>query len=149
MTAARVIVAEITVAPVEVEPLACLVASPEAGAVATFAGVVRNHHAGRAVSYLEYEAYVPMAEHELRAVAQQACERYDVIAVAVRHRYGRLHVGDVAVAIAVSAAHRDAAFDALRFTIDSLKTRVPIWKRETGPDGSFWIEGPHPVGPNG
>lgn len=143
--AGRVASIRVTEGPVAAEPLAAAVAAPEAGAVATFAGVVRNHHGGRPVAYLEYEAYVPMAEMELRAVAEAACARFDIIAIAAHHRHGRLQIGEVAVAIAVSAAHRDAAFDALRFAIDTLKARVPIWKRETGPDGDFWVEGPERI----
>lgn len=136
---------EITEAPIAVDALAAMVSSPVAGAVATFAGVVRDHHDGKPVASLAYEAYLPMAERELRAVATEACERFAIEAIALHHRHGKLRIGDVAVAIAVSAAHRDAAFDALRFTIDMLKRRVPIWKRETGPDGTFWIEGPDRV----
>ena len=123
--------------------LATRVTSARAGAVATFEGVVRNHHAGKAVQYLEYEAYVPMAQKVLREVATEAAERWPIEAIAVVHRTGRLEVGEVSVAIAVSAAHRGDAFDALRYTIDELKDRAPVWKRETGPDGSHWIEGPN------
>lgn len=136
---------ELTEEEISAAALRGRVLSPSSGAVATFEGTVRDHHEGKAVAYLEYEAYVPMAEAELRSVAAEALERWDVEAVAVTHRFGRLEIGDVAVAIAVGAAHRGPAFDALRYVIDTLKERVPIWKRETGPDGTFWIEGPDHV----
>lgn len=142
---AGVVSITVTESAIAADVLARMVASPTAGAVATFAGVVRDHHAGRAVAFLEYEAYVPMAERELREIATAACGRFAIEAIAIHHRHGRLEIGDVAVAIAVSAAHRAAAFDALRFAIDTLKARVPIWKRETGPDGTYWIEGPDQV----
>ena len=129
--------------------LARRVGSHRAGAIATFEGVVRDHHQGKAVSFLEYEAYVPMSEAVLRSIAERACRRWEIEAVAVHHRVGRLELGDVSVAIAVSAPHRAAAFEALRYIIDTLKQEAPIWKRETGPDGSFWVEGPDVIGASG
>ena len=122
--------------------LARQVTSHRAGAVATFEGVVRAHHQGKAVSFLEYEAYVPMTEVMLRDIAERACRRWKIEAVAVHHRVGRLEIGEVSVAIAVSAAHRAEAFEASRYVIDTLKEEAPIWKRETGADGAFWVEGP-------
>ncbi len=122
--------------------LAQQVGSHSAGAIATFEGVVRDHHEGKAVSFLEYEAYVPMSEAVLLSIAERACSRWEIEAVAVHHRVGRLEIGEVSVAIAVSAAHRAAAFEASRYVIDTLKKEAPIWKRETGPDGAFWVEGP-------
>jgi len=139
---ARRVQAEVTDRPIAVGVLAEWVSSARAGAVATFEGVVRDHHQGKRVAFLEYEAYGPMAGKVLREVAEEAAARWPVEAIAVTHRFGRLEIGEVAVAIAVSSAHRGDAFDALRYTIDELKGRVPIWKRETGPDGSHWIEGP-------
>lgn len=127
---------------IDAADLAGRVTTPGSGAIATFEGVVRNHHAGKAVAYLEYEAYAPMAEKVLREVAGEAAARWPIDAIAVSHRTGRLQIGEVSVAIAVASAHRGDAFDALRYTIDELKVRVPVWKRETGPDGSHWIEGP-------
>lgn len=118
------------------------VAHRRAGAIATFVGTVRDHHAGKQVSYLEYEAYGPMAVRTLRQVADEAAARWALLGVAIEHRVGRLEIGEASVAIAVASAHRGEAFEALRFVIDELKERVPIWKRETGADGSFWIEGP-------
>lgn len=136
---------QVTGEPIGAPALADLLRTPRSGALATFEGTVRDHHAGKAVSLLEYEAHAPMAEREIRSIAEEACRRWPLEGVAVAHRTGELQIGDVAVAIAVSAAHRDPAFDALRYLIDTLKKRAPIWKRETGPDGTFWIEGPDHV----
>ncbi len=121
--------------------LADTVRGARAGAVATFEGTVRDHHEGKAVSHLEYEAHSPMAVAVIEQIVAEAAERWDVERIAVRHRLGRLEIGEVSVAIAVSSAHRATAFGAMRYVIDTLKARAPIWKRETGPDGSFWVEG--------
>ncbi len=132
----------VTDRPISADRLARSVASPHAGAIATFEGVVRDHHGGKSVAFLAYEAYAPMAEKILQQIASEAARRWRIEAVAVHHRTGRLGIGEVSVAIAVSSAHRGEAFEALRYVIDTIKERAPIWKRETGPDGSFWIEGP-------
>jgi len=121
------------------------VASARAGAIVAFEGVVRNHHQGTPVAGLEYEAYLPMAERQLRVIAATARERFDVERIAMVHRFGSLLVGDISVGIAVSAAHRRPAIAAMEYLIDTLKQRAPIWKKETGPDGSFWIEGPEQI----
>jgi molybdopterin synthase catalytic subunit len=133
-------IAEITPEPLTLEPLVAHVERPEAGAVVTFAGNVRNHSRGRRVEHLEYDAYVPMAERKLAEIAAEAERRWDC-RVAVRHRTGRLEIGEPSVLIAVSAAHRAAAFDACRYVIDTLKTVVPIWKKEVWEGGEVWIEG--------
>jgi molybdopterin synthase catalytic subunit len=112
---------------------------PAAGAVATFLGVVRNHQEGLAVSRLEYEAYVPMAEKELAAVADEIEAEIAGVRLCCFHRVGDLAVGDAAVVCAASAPHRDEAFRACRALIDRVKARVPIWKREHGPDGPYWV----------
>ena len=119
-------------------------ASDRYGAILTFSGVVRNHSLGKPVSYLEYDAYVPLAQSELLRIAEEAEKRWDVSAV-ILHRFGRLEIGDASVIISIGSAHRAEAFEACRWCIDTLKQDVPIWKRETGPDGSFWIEGPDAV----
>src|SRR2546421_414797 len=93
----------------------------------TFAGNVRDHSRGRRVQYLEYDAYVPMAQRKLREIAEEAERRWDC-RVAVHHRIGRLEIGEPSVLIAVSSAHRAVAFDACRYVIDTLKLTVPIWK---------------------
>jgi molybdopterin synthase catalytic subunit len=116
------------------------VSSPDAGGVVTFVGRVRDHARGRRVVALEYEAYPEMAQEVFENIAAEAKDRFAVREIAVHHRCGRLSVGDLAVVIAVSAAHRDAAFDACRYVIDQLKMRAPIWKKEFSPDGSMWVD---------
>jgi molybdopterin synthase catalytic subunit len=117
------------------------VQDPAAGAIVTFEGAVRNHARGRAVEFLEYEAYVEMAESQMRGIAQEAQARWELCRVAVAHRFGRMAVGETSVIIAVASAHRGEAFEACRFIIDTLKTTVPIWKKEIGSDGAEWVEG--------
>jgi molybdopterin synthase catalytic subunit len=100
--------------------------------VVVFLGTVRSENEGRAVSHLEYEAYAPMAEKEMRRIGEEIRERWPVAAVAMRHRIGRLEVGETAVIIAVSAPHRAEAFAACQYAIDRLKEVVPIWKKRPG-----------------
>lgn len=125
---------------IDVAALARQVSGPENGAVVTFVGQVRNHSLGRRVAYLEYDAYVPMAQKLLRRLASDASKRWPVEAV-IEHRIGRMEVGEVSVAICVGSAHRAEAFEACRWLIDTLKETVPIWKKEVGPDGAYWVEG--------
>ena len=112
------------------------------GAVSVFLGTVRNVNAGRRVLFLEYEAYGGMAEREMERIVAEAVARFGVTKVAIVHRVGRVEIGEASVVIAVAAAHRAAAMEACRFVIDTLKTSVPIWKREQFDDGAVWIEGP-------
>jgi len=115
------------------------VQSPDRGGVACFLGTVRNHHGGREVLRLEYSAYAPMVEAECARIVAEAESRWQA-AVALRHRIGRLEIGDAAVAVAAAAAHRDEAFIACRHVIEELKRRVPIWKREVYADGTVeWV----------
>jgi len=117
-----------------------LIAQDGAGAVATFAGVVRpTSKTGRSVTELDYEAYEAMAVEKLQQCLDEAAARWTLIDLAVVHRLGHLVLGDVAVSIAVSSAHRAEAFDACRYVIDRIKEIVPIWKKETGPDGVEWV----------
>lgn len=116
------------------------VVSPSHGAVVTFLGTVRDHHAGRSVTGLEYSCYPEMAEQECQRIVDEAAERF-AARVDVRHRIGTLHVGDIAVVVASAAAHRDAAFESCRWVIDAVKARVPIWKHEHFADGtSAWVD---------
>ena len=125
--------------PIHLEELIARVAAPDRGGIATFMGVVRNHHEGRAVRELEYSSYDAMAEAVAGEIILEAESRWPVRA-AVRHRLGRLGVGDVAVAIAVAGGHRDEAFAACRYLIEALKARVPIWKLEFYVDGTeHWV----------
>jgi len=131
----------IVTTPIVPEALHDLVRADEDGAVVTFAGVVRNHSQGRRTEYLEYEAYAPMAERQMREIGKAARSRWPVDQVAVLHRVGRLEIGETSVLIAVSSAHREEAFSACRFVLDELKARVPIWKKEVWDDGEAWVEG--------
>jgi molybdopterin synthase catalytic subunit len=132
--------------PLDLGALVALVVSPDVGAVATFLGTSRRvsrdaRNVERPVRTLWYEAYGPMALRRLRAIADEARAKFPVTAVAVWHRTGEVPVGEASVAIAVSAPHRAAAFEACRFVIDELKRSVPIWKRERFEDGEEWVEG--------
>jgi molybdopterin synthase catalytic subunit len=115
------------------------VESDEAGAVATFLGTVRRHSRGRTVVYLEYEAYEEMAEEMLASLAAELTGRHGLCAVAIHHRIGRVEIGEPSVAIAVSAAHRQAALAACREAIDTLKETIPLWKKEVYEGGEEWI----------
>lgn len=115
------------------------VSHPGAGAVATFVGVVRDHNDGRAVTLLEYEAYGSMAEAELARVEDEIAREVHGARVFAVHRVGALRVGDAAVICAASAPHRGEAFRACRELIDRIKARLPVWKREHGPDGPYWV----------
>ncbi len=125
--------------PIDVGALERAVADPAAGAVVTFAGTTRRDNAGRTVVRLEYEAYEPMALAEMRKLAREAGQRWNIVRIAIRHRIGRVDIGETSVAIAVSAAHRGEAFEACRFAIDRLKEIVPIWKKEYFEGGEVWI----------
>ena len=115
------------------------VSHPGAGAVVTFLGLVRDENEGRAVTLLEYEAYGVMAEGELGRILAEIPAEMPGVRVSATHRVGSLRVGDAAVACAASAPHRAEAFVACRALIDRIKARLPIWKREHGPDGPYWV----------
>jgi len=128
--------------PIDVAALLASVRADSDGAVALFVGTVRDHHRGRAVDFLEYQAYDEMAEREMSAIETEAERRFEIGRVAIIHRRGRLEIGEVSVAVAVAAPHRAAAIEACRFAIDRLKRTVPIWKKEHFGDGSVeWVEG--------
>ena len=132
--------------PLDLASLLAAIVSPDRGAVATFSGLVRNHHAGREVSGLSYSAYEPMAEQVCQEIVAEAEHRFPV-RVGLVHRLGEVPIGESAVLVAVAAAHRAAAFDAVRWVIDAVKVRVPIWKRERYADGSeAWVD---PTAENG
>ena len=125
--------------PLSLERAAAEVASDGAGAIATFVGTTRARSRGRDVIRLEYEAYEGMAEAEMERIASVVRDRHDVIDVAIHHRVGPVEIGETSVVIAVSAAHRAAAFDACREAIDTLKETVPLWKKELYVGGEEWI----------
>jgi molybdopterin synthase catalytic subunit len=110
-----------------------------AGAIATFEGAVRDENDGRAVTLLEYEAYGSMAETELAKILDELGAEHPGVRVAALHRVGALRVGEAAVLCAASAPHRGEAFRVCRLAIDRIKARLPIWKREHGPDGPYWV----------
>ncbi len=125
--------------PIDFAAVLRAVENPAAGAIATFIGVTRDHNDGRRVTGLEYEAYPEMAVAEIEAIAATVRERWKIHRIAIVHRVGRVPIGDASVVIAVSSAHRQAAFDACRFAIDRLKEVVPIWKKEHFEGGEVWI----------
>ena len=125
--------------PLSLDRCVAAVGSPEAGGIVTFTGMVRRHSRGVRVERLEYEAYGAMAEKVMRELCDEIEAELPGARLAVEHRVGVLAIGDVAVVIAASAAHRAEAFTACRAMIDRLKDRVPIWKKELGDDGSEWV----------
>lgn len=131
---------QITNRGIDVDALRRRLESKKAGAYAAFQGWVRNHNDGRDVVSLEYEAYGPIAVSEGERVLAEALQRFNLLKVAASHRVGHLQIGDCAVWVGVSAAHRGDAFDGCRYVIDELKSRLPIWKKEHYSGGdSGWI----------
>ena len=127
--------------PIDTAAVAAAAGGDGDGAVSVFLGTVRNVSVGQRVLFLEYEAYASMAEREMERIAAEAIVRFGVTNVAIVHRIGRVEIGEASVAIAVAAPHRAPAMEACRFVIDTLKTSVPIWKREHFEGGSVWVEG--------
>jgi molybdopterin synthase catalytic subunit len=136
---AQVVLAEVREEDLSLDEVVAAVRHPAAGGIATFVGVVREHDQGAAVDALDYSAH-PTAPDVLRQVAEEVAGHHAVIALAAVHRVGHLEIGDLAVVVAVSAAHRGAALEACRELIDTLKARVPIWKHQLFSDGSDeWV----------
>jgi molybdopterin synthase catalytic subunit len=129
--------AEIRDDALSIDDVVARVSHPGAGAVDVFVGRVREENDGQTVVLLEYEAYRPMALAEMERIAREL--ETDGVRVAAAHRVGSLRVGEIAVVCAASAPHRAEAFAACRALIDSIKHRVPIWKREHGPEGAYWV----------
>jgi len=129
----------LVVGPVDLAEVVAEVAGDRAGAIATFQGTVRARSRGRDVTALEYEAYSGMAEAVMAEIAAELKARYELCDVAILHRLGRAEIGEVSVAIAVSAPHRQDALSACRDAIDALKERVPLWKKELYESGEEWI----------
>lgn len=126
--------------PILLDPVWQQVRHPGAGGVAFFVGVVRDHAEGKRVVRLDYEAHESLAEKEMRDVLKGVAERHPGVRLAAVHRVGALEVGDIAVCVAASAAHRAEAFSACREAIDRIKETVPVWKKEWGPDGeALWV----------
>jgi MoaE-MoaD fusion protein len=129
----------LTAAPLDVAAALREVESPDAGAIASFVGTVRRNSRGRDVLHLDYEAYEEMAEEMLTHLGAELTERHALTAVAIHHRLGRVEIGEPSVVIAVSAPHRAAALDACREAIETLKTSIPLWKKELYDGGEEWI----------
>jgi molybdopterin synthase catalytic subunit len=129
----------ITEEPLDVSGAVAEVSTDEAGGIATFVGTVRKSSRGRDVDHLEYEAFEEMAEPMLSRLAADLEEKHGLCSVAIHHRVGRVEIGEASVVIAVSAQHRAAALDACREAIDTLKTTIPLWKKEVYEGGEEWI----------
>lgn len=129
----------ITREKIDIQPLVDLVTHPNAGAISTFIGTVREITKGKKTLYLEYQAYEEMAEKKLKQIGDEILHKHPEAIVAIHHRVGHLDISDVAVVIAVSTPHRDASFDASRYAIERIKEIVPIWKKENWEDGQSWI----------
>ncbi len=134
--------AELVHAPIDAGLLARAAARPDCGAIAQFLGTTRDHHAGRRVTSLTYEAYEPMALAALASIEAAAIARFGIATCHIVHRLGEVPLAESSVAVTVASAHRAAAFDACRWAMDELKRSVPIWKRETFEEGdAAWVEG--------
>ncbi|MGE9270885.1 MAG: molybdenum cofactor biosynthesis protein MoaE [Verrucomicrobiales bacterium] len=138
---------QIQSSPLNPEATRAAVTDPRAGGFCAFEGWVRNHHQGKEVLNLEYEAYQVLAEKEGNRIFAEAGEKFDILHASGQHRTGRVELGELAVVICVSSAHREAAFAACRYIIDEIKSRVPIWKKEFFTDGeSGWVRCDHCAG---
>lgn len=134
---------QLTKEPIDYQALVEAARRPESGAVVLFLGTVRELSEGRSVASLEYDAYVPMAEKKLEEVVTDARRQWPLNHVAVTHRFGRLELGDIAVAVVTASGHRAEAFESARWIMDTIKAVVPIWKRENWKDGEAdWV---HPT----
>jgi molybdopterin synthase catalytic subunit len=132
---------QITGEPLDRNALVTAITHPGVGGIVVFEGVVRDSARGKHIRYLEYDVYPEMATRQIRAIAIEAEKRWGVERVAVAHRVGRLEIGEASVIVVVATPHRAEAFDACRYIIDTLKTTVPIWKKEVATTGEEWVEG--------
>ncbi len=132
----------VTRKPLTASALVKRIEFPGAGAILTFAGVVRDNAYGKQVDHLEYEAYPEMAEQALRDIIAEIHARWADVRVAIAHRIGKLAIGEVSLIIAVAAPHRPECYAASRYAIERVKALVPVWKKEFATDGAHWVEGP-------
>lgn len=130
---------KISADPLQIQSCIDWVMSPQCGGINVFVGTVRNVTKGKKVLRLEFEAYQSMAMSEMNKIAEDVLKKWPVQKILIHHRTGILQTGEVPVIIAVAAAHRDAAFDACRYIIDTLKQTVTIWKKEVFEDGEVWV----------
>jgi molybdopterin synthase catalytic subunit len=137
----------VTTEALKLQELVDFVTDPEAGAIATFIGTTRNNNEGRKVIALDYDAYPEMAAKELTRLGEEARKKWQICRMAIVHRIGPVQITEPSVMIAVSAAHREAAFAACRFAIEEIKRTVPIWKKEVYEGGEIWIgtQSGHPL----
>jgi molybdopterin synthase catalytic subunit len=131
--------------PILAGEMAEQVKGPADGAIVVFEGIVRNHSRGKQTLYLVYEAYENMALAKMREICAEMRRLYQIDRILMMHRLGRIEIGETSILIAVSSAHRAAAFDASRFAIDTFKRTVPIWKQEYFRDGAVWADGEFPL----
>ena len=136
----------VTPDPLNTQQAIDAVASPRAGAINVFLGVVRDNNLGREVRYLDYEAYPSMAEKVMREIAEESIQKFGFEDVAVLHRTGKLEIGETSLLIAVSSGHRAESFEGGHWLVNEIKKRVPVWKKEVWADGESWIEGPESLG---
>lgn len=127
--------------PLDAVSLRAEAADPAAGAIVVFEGCARDHHQGKPVEALAYEAFVPMAEKELEALRQEAIAAFSLLRCLIHHRLGTVPIMEAAVVVVTASAHRKEAFEAAGWIMDRIKERVPIWKRERYGDGEAWVEG--------
>ena len=132
---------QITREPLDRNALVAAITDPGVGGVVVFEGVVRDNARGKQIRYLEYDVYPEMAIQQIRAINTEAEKRWGGERVAVAHRVGRLEIGEASVIVVIATPHRAEAFDACRYIIDTLKTTVPIWKKEVATSGEEWVEG--------
>jgi molybdopterin synthase catalytic subunit len=134
-------VIQITRDALDRDALLAAVSNPGVGGIVIFEGVVRDNARGKQIRYLEYDVYPEMAIQQIRAILAEAEKRWGVDRIAVAHRIGRIEIGEASVIIVVATPHRAEAFEACRYIIDTLKTTVPIWKKEVAMNGEEWVEG--------
>jgi molybdopterin synthase catalytic subunit len=135
----ELVYAVVTDEPIHIQELSKLVANPHSGAVVTFCGDVRDHDGGKEVAALLYEIH-PSAPEQIKLITQSVIGRFEIEKVAVAHRFGDIAIGETAFAVAVSAAHRQAAFDACSAIVDEVKAKLPIWKHQKFTDGTDeWV----------
>jgi len=136
----------VTADPLDPAEAIAAVASPAAGAIDVFLGVVRDNNLGRKVDHLVYEAYPEMAEKVMRDLGDAAKARFGLQEAALLHRTGRLEIGETSLLIAISSGHRAESFEGGRWLVDEVKKLVPVWKKEVWEDGEEWVEGPESLG---
>jgi molybdopterin synthase catalytic subunit len=132
---------QLTRQPLDRDALIAAVSDPAIGGIVVFEGVVRDNARGKQVRYLEYDVYEEMAHQQIRQIITETEQRWGAQRIAVAHRFGRLEIGEASVIIVVASPHRAEAFEVCRYLIDTLKSTVPIWKKEVATNGEEWVEG--------